>query len=271
MVVLLFIGLVLAGLKIAQLSARIQRMEADAASQLPALTTMIRELRDQRGRPENPFEIPDGYVAKVDRERQAVVINITSAQGAMPGLRLTIFDATASSVATEKPKGLIEVTQVGQQSSIASIIHTADAGRPVRVGDIVYSPAWSPNLPMRFALVGMMDANRDGKDDRDELKRMIRAAGGIIDFDFPPADVGQVTGSLSPRIDWYVVDDRTSPSAPQATRVTEVIKEARLDGIRPLPMGRLLTYLGHDMRQPSAGRARTAGGARSGDGDRGPK
>ena len=62
---------------------------------------------------------------------------------------------------------------------------------------------------MRFALVGKIDVNRDGRDDRPELKRMIQEAGGTVDFDLPPADLGKETGILSPRIDWYVTDDRT--------------------------------------------------------------
>jgi hypothetical protein len=53
----------------------------------------------------------------------------------------------------------------------------------IQVGDIVYSPAWSPNAPTRFALVGKIDVNRDGQDDRDELKRTIEEAGGVIEFD----------------------------------------------------------------------------------------
>ena len=37
---------------------------------------------------------------------------------------------------------------------------------------------------------------------------MIEEAGGIVDFDLPPADLGKETGTLTPRIDWYVTDDR---------------------------------------------------------------
>ena len=56
--------------------------------------------------------------------------------------------------------------------------------------------------------MGKIDINRDSKDDRDELKRMIQEAGGLVEFDLPPSDVGQETGEMSPRIDWYVIDAR---------------------------------------------------------------
>ena len=37
-------------------------------------------------------------------------------------------------------------------------------------------------------------------------------------------------------------------------RKGEVVKEARLDGIRPLPIERLLSYLGYDINTPVIGR-----------------
>ena len=84
------------------------------------------------------------------------------------------------------------------ESATARIIKTDSSIDPIRVGDIVYSAAWSPNQPTRFALVGKMDVNRDSRDDREELKRMIQEAGGVVDFDLPPHDLGKETGAISP-------------------------------------------------------------------------
>ena len=117
---------------------------------------------------------------------------------------------------------------------------------------------------MRFALVGKIDVNRDGRDDRAELKRMIQEAGGTVDFDLPPADLGKESGVLSPRIDWYVTDERVplrdtfnqKNSGVEVAqellnkRVGAVIKEARLNGIRPMTIERLLAFLGYDMNTP---------------------
>ena len=64
-------------------------------------------------------------------------------------------------------------------------------------------------LSSRFALIGKIDANRDGTDDRAAFKRVIEAAGGSVDYDLPAPEDGQEVGKLAPRIDWYVVDDRT--------------------------------------------------------------
>ena len=50
----------------------------------------------------------------------------------------------------------------------------------------------------------------------------------------------------------------------------EVIKEARLNGIRPIPIGRLLAFLGYGMSQPVAGRPKAVdiGGIRQATGPR---
>ncbi len=262
MAIVLLVGFGLAVLRnndkknaeIAILSKRIQQIEGDYAREKDTLTSIIRELRDWVERRGTTLDLPDGHVTAVDSERREVLIDITSRQGARAQLRMSIFDAASPGIPNEKPKGTIQVTQVGESFSTARIIKTNNPNEPIRVGDIVYSPVWSPNLPTRFALVGMMDVNRDDKDDRDELKRLIQEAGGIVEFDLPPPEVGQETGTLSPRIDWYVIDDRPRQQGQFAQRMGQVIKEARLDGIRPLPIRRLLAFLGYGMSQPVGSR-----------------
>jgi hypothetical protein len=120
-------------------------------------------------------------------------------------------------------------------------------------------PSHPDILFKRFALVGRIDLNRDNQDDRQELKQFIEEAGGIVEFDFSPPDVGQQSGTLSDCIDWYVIDSRVplrevrSSNSVRAVverpdfqkRMSALIKEARLDGIIPMPIERLLSFLGN--------------------------
>jgi len=255
--------------QLASASTKIKQLEEDFTRKQELQTTIIKELRDQLERKETILDRPDGYVTYVDYERREVRVNVTRRQGARPQQKMTIFDAASPGIPTEKPKGTIMLTKVGEQDSVAQILKTNNPIDPIRDGDIVYSPAWSPNVPMRFALIGKMDVNRDDRDDREELKRMIQEAGGVVDFDLPPPEVGKETGTLSPRIDWYVIDQRmplrdvfSQKSAEGDTRraalekrMGEVIKEARLNGIRPMLIERLLAYLGYDMNAQVIGRA----------------
>ena len=255
--------------QIANLEAQMKQLRDDYAREKETLIAINREQRDRLERQETILDHPDGYITYVDYEAREVQLNINRRMGARPQMVMSIFDANSPGIPTEKPKGTIELTKVGEQMSVARIIKTVNPIDPIRTGDIVYSPAWSPNTPMRFALIGKIDVNRDGRDDREELKRMIQEAGGVVDYDLPPLEVGKETGKLTPRIDWYVIDDRipfhevyNPRSEPNLLlksqlekRMGEVIKEARLDGIRPMPIGRLLNYLGYDINTPIVGRA----------------
>jgi hypothetical protein len=254
--------------EIANLSNKIKQQEDDFTRQRDTLTTILREQRDQIEKNELILDRPDGHVTYVDYERREVLVDLNRRQGVRPQMKMTIFDAASPGIPTEKPKGNIELVSIGDQFSAARIIKTFKATDPIRVGDIVYSAAWSPNQPMRFALVGKIDVNRDGRDDRAELIRMIQEAGGTVDFDLPPPDLGKESGTLSPRIDWYIIDERAplrdtfnarTAAAEVAQdaldkRVGAVKKEARLNGIRPMTIERLLAFLGYDMNTPVLGR-----------------
>jgi RNA polymerase sigma factor (sigma-70 family) len=201
-----------------------------------------------------------GAVTYVDYEEKEVLLSITKRMGARPQMKLSIRDAREKQLHLHTPKGIIEITSVDERTSKARIIKTTNANNPIRVGDIAFSPFWSPVGPTRFALLGKIDLNRDGNDDRNELKRLIQEGGGVIDFDLPPPEIDKESGKLTARIDWYVTDDRPAlrdfPQQPNAVppnteagftdRVRAAVREARLSGIRPMPIAKLLAYLGLD-------------------------
>ncbi len=261
--------------EIAGLNAEVKRIQDQGSNEKEQLTTIIRKLRDPSERHLGTIlDRPDGSITFVNAESGEVRVSINRGMGARPKMKLSVFDAGTAIISTEKPKGTIELTKVGDQFSIARITKTVSPIDPLRTGDIIYTPAWSPNNPTRFALVGKIDINRDDKDDREELKKMIQEAGGVIDFDLPPLEIGKETGQITPRIDWYVIDDRIVERVPfrggigekklqpslllqvkLAQRVGEVVKEARLDGIRPMPIGRLLSFLGYEINPPKIDRA----------------
>ncbi|MGZ3415064.1 MAG: coiled-coil domain-containing protein, partial [Isosphaeraceae bacterium] len=254
--------------QIANLETEKRQLKDDRDRKLDLANAIIREQRDVLDKNENVLDKPDGYITFVDLERNEVQVNINRRQGARPQMKMTVFSANSPGVPTEKPKGNIQLIQVGEQYSIAHIDKMVNEIDPIRVGDIVYSPAWSPEEPMRFALIGKIDVNRDGKDDRQDLKRMIEEAGGIVDYDLPPPNHGKESGKLSARISWYVTDERMplrevfeartdAGLAAQAQfdkRFGQAIKEARSEGIRPMPLGRLLAYFGYEMGTPVVGR-----------------
>ncbi|MFO0893098.1 MAG: hypothetical protein U0790_28670 [Isosphaeraceae bacterium] len=255
--------------KIANLETQIKQQREDAERRIDLANSIIREQRDVLDKNETVLDKPGGHITYVDLERREVHVDITRRQGARPQMKMTIFDAGSPGIPTETPKGNIQLTQVGDQYSVGRIDRVASSINPIRVGDIVYSPAWSPDEPMRFALIGKIDVNRDGKDDRQDLKRLIEEAGGIIDYDLPPPGFGREWGKLTARDAWYVVDERpplrelfaaksdraVAEESKFLERKGQVIKQARAEGIRPMPLQRLLGYLGYEMGTPINGQA----------------
>jgi RNA polymerase sigma factor (sigma-70 family) len=212
----------------------------------------------------------DGLVTYIDYEGNEVLVSNNKGMGVRPHMKLGIRDARATKNFPATRKGTIEIISVDENNSKARIIKTTSPTSPIRVGDIAFSPFWSPGGPTRFAFLGKIDLDRDGKDDRDELKGMIQDAGGVVDFDFPPPEIGKASGKLTPRIDWYVSDYRPpvrdgGPEPKLDPRVREVVKEARLNGIRPMPIEKLLVHLGQDpnakpadLQAPSGAAAKSA-------------
>jgi hypothetical protein len=255
--------------KIANLETQIKQQSEDAARKLELANSIMREQRDRLDKTDVVLDKPGGYISYVDLDRREVHVNITRRMGARPQMKMTVFDAGSPGVPTETPKGNIQLTHVGDQYSVARIDRVNSSINPFRIGDIVYSPAWSPDEPMRFALIGKMDVNRDGKDDRQDLKRMIEEAGGVVDYDLPPPGYGSESGKLTARDAWYVIDERPplrerfeaksdraiAEQAKFDAKKGQVIKQARAEGIRPMPIQRLLAFLGYEMGTPAVGRA----------------
>jgi len=253
--------------EIATLTTQIRQLKEDTTKKHGDLLNVIRELQDFKAQKESVLDRPDGVVTYVDQARNEVRTNLTFSTGARPQMKMTIFDSGSPGIPTEKPKGTIELTYVGERYSLARITETKDPINPIRNGDIVYSPAWSPNEPMRFALIGKMDVNRDGKDDRADLIRLIQAAGGIVDYDLPPPFAGRETGKISGRDAWYIIDERipfrnyenqkedaTPENAEFVKRRSAAVREARDNGVRPMPLERLLNFLGYDFHASIQGR-----------------
>lgn len=254
--------------EIANLQARIRKMEEDYTKTLSLAQQQLREKRAQLELNETVLDRPDGVVTYVDYTRGEIHANVTRSTGARPQMKFAIFDAGSPGLPTDKPKGEVELVQIGDRESIARIVKTNSNIEPIRVGDLIYSAAWSPNEPMRFALIGPIDINRDGVDDRADLKRLIEASGGIVDYDLPPPNVGKESGKLTGRDAWYVVDQRmplrevyspknvtANESAENVKQQSEAIREARQNGVRPMPIERLLPYLGYDFGSSIRGRA----------------
>lgn len=243
-----------------RLESRLANLTDDYTQKRTEMLANLRRTQDELDKTEVVLENADGFVTFVDYSNNRIRTNLTRSMGARPQMILSVFDADAPGLPSDRPKARVKLLQVGDKDSVALIEEQFNKNNPLAAGDQLYSAAWSPNRPQRFALIGKIDMNRDGRDDRADLKRLIAAAGGVVDFDHPLPSDGQPQGELNPLISYYIIDERDpirTPSNMRSVREldqsalsfaqdkTELMRQAREFGIRPLPVERLLDSLGY--------------------------
>ena len=178
--------------EVTKLTSQIEQMKTENAKMVGDLVMALRRTRD-RGREDHEIsmETASGRIRFVDNTRHEVRTTLTRRRGGPSATDFQRLRGDSPGVPTDKPKGTIELIQVGDQLQHRPDREDEQADRSDPYGDIVYSPAWSPNEPMRFALIGKIDVNRDGRDDREDLKRMIRASGGDVTTTCPRPTSGR--------------------------------------------------------------------------------
>lgn len=253
--------------EIDRLETTLAQTRDDFGKQRDLLLGNLRQLRRAAEAEEDVMDVPDGRIVYVDYDRSEVRTTLGRQQGARERMVFSVFDRDSPGLPTDRPKGKIELIRVTDTQSIGRIVETKTPSNPIRNSDLVYSPAWSPNQPQRFALVGKMDIDQDGRDDREDLKRLIRQAGGVIDYDLPPPEVGQESGEISGLTTFYVLDNR-QPFRPPPGRASDfpstetqdwlakrsaALEKAQESGVRPINIGRLLAYLGYSYGQQVPG------------------
>jgi hypothetical protein len=232
----------------------------------------ISDFKTRLDKQETVLDVADGHVTYVDYKRNEVRLNLTKADGIHPQMRFAIFDRGAQGLPTDRPKAMVKIIQVGEKDSLASIETPGNefeksyqTSHPIYAGDQAYSSVWNPNEPKRIALVGPIDINRAGIDDRRDLKRLIEQAGGTVVYDLPPPRKGVKYGNPNDlTIAFYVIDERKPIFSDRVKEDTsdeyrqyeddkkEVINTFRQQGIPPMPVERLLPMLGYSygMKKP---------------------
>ncbi|MCA9124182.1 MAG: hypothetical protein H6822_20130 [Planctomycetaceae bacterium] len=227
----------------------------------------ITELRDE------PFEAPDGRIAWVNQASRTVWVNLGMADGLRRQTTFSVYDHDAMNVApgaggvpddeeaskrkVDERKGMIEITRViDQHLSEARIVsdYTAD---PILPGDQIFSPAWKPGRKVRFALVGFMDIDGDGRSDRDLVRNIIAMGGGVIDAEVH--DDGVFEGELSANTRYLVRgDDPDGGDTKLLTSHSNMIKLAEDQGIQEISLLMLLDLMGYKAEVRTVGLGKNA-------------
>lgn len=185
------------------------------------------------------FEVADGQVRNVHHGAKAVWINLGSKDSLRPQVTFSVYGPDANDVARQAAKAKIEVTRIlGPGLSEARVVED-DPKHPITPGDLIYTPLWHPGRSERFALAGFMDLDGDDLSDRQMIRDLIAAAGGIIDAEV--ADDGKTTGQMSIQTRYLILGDEEE-KINQA--MSDMKVEARTLGVETITLAKFLDHVG---------------------------
>ena len=186
---------------VAAADKRVSDAEKRVEQQQFIINARTRELDEHRRDTPDQY---DGRVLGVVAATKTVLVNRGRADGLRPKMMLGVYDAADTNVRTAKKKASIEVTRIlGDHRAEARITET-DYINPIIKNDYIASPAWSPGESVGIALVGEMDFDNDGLDDRDYIRNLILRGGGKIDAEETD---GKITGKVTVNTRYIVVGE----------------------------------------------------------------
>jgi len=163
--------------------------------------SVVRKLEEIKG---EDFQYAQGVITQVTNGGDLVYINLGKMHGLRAGITFSVIDGDVSRVSDAKVKARIEVVQVEDKISRCRVT-TDRAPTTILTGDKIYSPFWSPGKLVEIALVGKIDTNGDGTDDREAVKALIKQNGGIVTLDLAPGS--PLVGKLSLDTRYMVVGE----------------------------------------------------------------
>jgi hypothetical protein len=206
------------------------------------------------------FENPDGHIKLVNQRQRLVWIDVGRADGLLRQTTFSVFDHDENGVSNAKRKARIEVVNLDEHLAEARILEDTPAN-PIIIGDVIFSPAWSPGQRVHFALAMKMDINKDGIDDYDMVKNIIEMNGGVIDAELRK-DGTRGPGNISVNTRYFVEGEK-----PSDTTKTEVQKQynafeedRKTFGVEKISVDKLLALMGWKADEKTVDLSGIAGG-----------
>jgi hypothetical protein len=190
-------------------------------------------------------ETADGKITWVNQGSRVAYVNIGLADGLRRQTTFSVYNKDQTAFNTARPKGSVEITRIIDGHLSEARIVSDNAANPLMPGDVVFSPTWQPGRIVRFAMVGFIDADGDGKSDRKLVENLISMNGGQVDAFVD--EEGKTSGSLSIDTRYLIVGQRpTDKSGAQSlSAYVNMIGESQRLGIEQMSVRDLLDYMGY--------------------------
>lgn len=210
------------------------------------------------------LEAPDGEVIWVNQVDGTVYIDLGYKDGLRRQTSFSVYDHDVSNALTAEPKGTLEVVQVKDDMAIAKItsdIYAKDKLLdPILKGDKIISAVFHRGQPERFAVVGNIDFDGDGRSDLPLLLRLIERNGGVVDAFVDESGNQGGSGKITPRTKYLVIGEK--PTDKTKTEIldayNDMVELADDNGVRVIPLKDLLDHMGFEGQGRSVELGRSA-------------
>jgi len=163
-----------------------------------------------------PAESKMGELIYVDPLGKQGNINLGKKDFLTRGITFSVYEP--NNLTEYGMKGTIEVLSVTEDREAEVIIYNNDEADPIKVGDVIYTPTWAPGFEEHFAIAGFVDIDGDNASDLDEVIRLIRQNGGVVDA-WQKVD-GKMEGKITSETSWLVLGRKPDEKSSQASLTT---------------------------------------------------
>ncbi|HVC93963.1 MAG TPA: hypothetical protein VND64_09750 [Pirellulales bacterium] len=192
--------------------------------------------------PATGFEVPDGLIVYVSQKAGLVWINVGEADGLRRQVTFSVVGADENVGKGQPTKGRIEVTELKGPHFAQCRILQDEIADPLVPGDKIFTPLWQPGRSEGFGIVGKIDLNGDGEDDRDTIVDMIHMAGGRVDAQVDPK-TNKLVGKLNIHTRYLILGEPPDDANVEKD-YTRIQKEADQLGIQTITVEKFLDHVG---------------------------
>jgi hypothetical protein len=212
--------------------------------QIDELEDSIAKLR--LGLPEvDQFAQPaDGRITWVNQRLGTVSVDLGSADGLRPQVTFSVAASGLEDAAEADKKGAIEITEILGPHAARARITEDEPTDPLQPGDRIYSQVWDRGRQVGFGIAGVIDLDKDGKDDLERFKAIIAASGGVVDA--APDATGKKQGEMKVSTRYLVLGEYPNDARLGELRTSwlELEREAKALGIETIGLDEFLSLMG---------------------------
>lgn len=231
----------------------LERVKGELTTSIANLQKELDTLREQYKRKSEQYQevtgefvvssAPDGKVSWVNAREGIAYINLGSDDRLRKKLTFSVFDPNTSDVSKGSKKGSIEVVSItGPHMAECKILQSSTAN-PILPGDLIYTPVWRVGQQDHVALVGIMDINGDGDEDRERIHDLISAQGGIIDAEVDAE--GKLHGAITLNTRYVIVGEINAEKKEANDNHYKLLEDAKRFSVETIPLTKFVEMTGY--------------------------